>query len=81
MPYERARAIEMRFQQTLGLIAIEPRHAPQLAAALKVSTATVQRPLVELRRRGPSMRSVHGAGGWRYELSGHNRPQTEEVRT
>ena len=81
MPYERARQIEMRFQEALRLIAKEPHNAPQLAAALKVSTATVQRLIGELRRRGYSIRSVHDAGGWRYELLDHHPPQTEEVRT
>lgn len=80
MPYERARQIEMRFQVTLRLIEKEPHNARQLAAALEVSTATVQRVIAELRRRGYSIRSVHDAGGWRYELLGHHPPQTEEVR-
>ena len=79
MPYERTRQIEMRFQEAVRLIAIEPHNARQLAAALMVSTATVQRLIAELRRRGYSIRSVHDASGWRYELLDHHSPQAEEV--
>ena len=79
MPYERARQIEMRFHETLRLIAKEPLNARQLAAALEVSTATVQRLIAELRRRGYSIRSVHDASGWRYELLDHHSPTIEKV--
>ena len=79
MPYERTRQIEMRFQETVRLIAKGPHNARQLAAALNVSTATVQRLIAELRRRGYSIRSVHDANGWRYELLGHHSPHGEEV--
>ena len=79
MPYERTRQIEMRFQKAVRLIAKEPHNARQLAAALKVSNATVQRLIAELRRRGYSIRSVHDDSGWRYELSDHHPPQIEEV--
>ena len=79
MPYERTRQIEMRFHEVVRLIAMEPHNARQLAAALKVSTATVQRLIAELRRRGYSIRSVHDASGWRYELLDHHPPRIEEV--
>ena len=48
MPYERTRQIEMRFHEAVRLIAMEPHNARQLAAALKVSTATVQRLIAEM---------------------------------
>ena len=65
MLYERARQIEMRFQEAVRLIADAPLNAQQLAAALGVSTSTVQRVIAELRRRGYSIRSVHDPRGWR----------------
>lgn len=79
MTYERATQIEKRFQQTVRLIKKEPLNARELAAALEVSTSTVQRIIAELRRRGYSIRSVREASGWRYELSNHHSPQIEEV--
>ena len=72
MPYERARHIEIRFLETVRLIAEGSHNAGQLAAELQVSTATVQRLIAELRRRGYSIRSVHDDSGWRYELLEHH---------
>ena len=79
MTYERARQIEERFQQAVRLIEKEPFNGRELAAALEVSTSTVQRIIAELRRRGYSIRSVREASGWRYELSDHHSPQIEDV--
>ena len=79
MPYERTRQIEMRFHETVRLIAAEQLNARQLAAALSVSPATVQRLIAELRRRGYSIRSVHDASGWRYELLDQHTRQIREV--
>ena len=79
MPYERTRQIEKRFQQAVCLIKKEPLNARELAAALEVSTSTVQRIITELRRRGHSIRSVRESSGWRYELLDHHSLQIEEV--
>jgi len=79
MPYERSRQIEKRFRQAIRLIEKEPLNARELAAALEVSTSTVQRTIAELRRRGHPIRSVREADGWRYELLDHHSLQIEEV--
>lgn len=79
MPYERTGHIERRFRETVGLIANEPLNARQLASALGVSSATVQRLIAELRRRGYSIRSVHDRDGWRYELLDSPSAQTGEA--
>ena len=66
MPYERSKQIEVRFHEAVRLIEKEPLNARQSAAALEVSTSTMQWVIAELRRRGYSIPSVHDASGWTY---------------
>lgn len=70
MPYERTREIERRFQKVVDLLGREQLNARQLALELGVSRPTAQRIIVELRRRGYTIRSIRDESGWRYELVG-----------
>lgn len=68
MPYERSLLIEQRFQCAVNLMETGTVNAKQLATALGVSTATVQRIVAALKRRGYLIRSIHESYGWRYEI-------------
>jgi len=70
MPYERTRKIEQRFQRAVDLLVKNRLNARQLALELDVSRPTAQRIIMELRRRGYTIRSVRDESGWRYELVG-----------
>ena len=70
MPYERTRKIEQRFQRAADLLTKNRLNARQLALELEVSRPTAQRIIMELRRRGYTIRSVRDEAGWRYELVG-----------
>lgn len=73
MPYERTQQIEQRFQRVIQLIAKDSLNARQLAEALNVSPATMQRIIAALKERGYQIRSVHDTHGWRYELMNNPR--------
>lgn len=68
MPYERSLLIEQRFQSAVNLMETGTVNAKQLATELGVSTATVQRIVAALKRRGYLIRSIHESYGWRYEI-------------
>jgi len=70
MPYERTQKIGERFEQAIALIKNASYNARQLSKVLAVSRPTVHRIIVDLRRRGYTIRAVRDGSGWHYELVG-----------
>ena len=69
MRYERTMAIAKRHEALLALIDRGCYSCPQPAEELGVSSPTVARDIVFLRRRGCGIESARWEGRWAYELT------------
>ena len=75
MRYDRSIAIVKRHEALLELIRSGTYSCPKLAEELAVSSPTVSRDIVFLRRQGYGIESVRHGTGWAYELT-----RTPELR-
>ena len=80
MRYDRTIAIAKRHKALLALIRSGSYSCPKLAEELVVSSPTVFRDILFLRRQGYEIEPVRRRTGWAYELTATPDPRSREQR-